>query len=283
MAGKIWTAQERQTREPVDRLSALPPQHFTRRVEQAIEDGEFTLVFQPQADVRTGQITGCEALSRWQLPDGTRLPPAMFISKAEDGEAIFRIGDWSLRKACQQMADWKGAFQVELTVSVNLSARQLTQPGLIMKIADILAETGLPARQLILELTETSLLDHDPVVTKTLTALCGLGVGLELDDFGTGYASLALLTKLPLTALKIDKSFVQHMPGSRQSAIIVQYVIRLAHDLNLCVVAEGVETSEQRLYLHAYGCDRMQGYWLAPPLAPERLSEMFHPRNHCNQ
>lgn len=252
--------------------AALSPSRFTETVKHALAAGEFTLAFQPQADVRTGRIIGCEALSRWQQADGTCQRPDLFIREAEDGDAILAIGEWALRTACQQMADWHAQDLIDFPISVNLSARQLAEPGLTRQIVGILNETALPASCLTLELTETSLLDDDPAVVETLLALRALGIGLELDDFGTGYASLALLTRLPLTGLKIDKRFIQAMTADRTAAVIVQSIIALAHNLALVAVAEGVETSEQHLFLQAYGCDRLQGYWLARPLTADHLA-----------
>ncbi|WP_148219399.1 putative bifunctional diguanylate cyclase/phosphodiesterase [Azospirillum sp. B510] len=251
---------------------------FAERVRDAIDRRELSLVFQPQADVVTNRLTGFEALSRWRLSDGTMLPPDVFVPMAEQGTAIHLLGDWTLRSACAAAAGWLRAGYPDLPVSVNLSARQLDDPELVRSVLGILADTGLPAANLKLELTETCLFNQSADTRETLLQLRGAGIRLVLDDFGTGWSSLATLRRVPVEALKIDKQFVQAMVDDRGAAIIVQAVVALAHALELGVVAEGVETAEQRLYLQAYRCDTLQGYWLSHPVSADGVAEFLAER-----
>lgn len=252
---------------------------FVERVRDAIDRQELSLVFQPQADVFTNRLTGFEALSRWRLSDGTMLPPDVFVPMAEQGEAIHLLGEWTLRAACTAAAGWLRAGIVDVPVSVNLSARQLDDPGLVLKVLGILAETGLPAANLKLELTETAMFSQGADAREALLQLRGAGIRMVLDDFGTGWSSLATLRRVPVEALKIDKQFVQAMVEDRDAAAIVQAVVALAHALDLGVVAEGVETAEQRLYLQAYRCDTLQGYWLSRPLTADGVAAFLSERN----
>lgn len=252
---------------------------FAARVRDAIDRQELSLVFQPQADVVTNRLTGFEALSRWRLSDGTMLPPDVFVPMAEQGEAIHLLGEWTLRTACVAATGWLRAGYPDIPVSVNLSARQLDDPGLVLKVLGILAETGLPAANLKLELTETSMFSQTAEAREALLRLRGAGIRLVLDDFGTGWSSLATLRRVPVEALKIDKQFVQAMVEDRDAAAIVQAVVALAHALELGVVAEGVETPEQRLYLQAYRCDVLQGYWLSRPLTADGVDDFLAERS----
>ena len=242
------------------------PGTFSDRVRDAIRHGELRLAFQPQADAQSGRLTGFEALSRWRLDDGTVIPPDVFIPMAETGDAIHILGEWTVRRACETAAGWMHGGIADVPVAVNLSARQLEDPGFARTVLGILAETGLPAANLKLELTETALLEHSDSSREVLTRLRGAGVRLVLDDFGTGYSSLSLLRRVPVEALKIDKHFTQAMVQDRDAAAIVRAIIDLAHALGMQVIAEGVETDDQLLYLRAYRCDRIQGYLLAKPL-----------------
>ncbi|CAO3413513.1 EAL domain-containing protein [Azospirillum endophyticum] len=252
---------------------------FVERVRDAIDRQELSLVFQPQADVATNRLTGFEALSRWRLSDGTMLPPDVFVPMAEQGDAIHLLGEWTLRTACAVAAGWLRAGYLDIPVSVNLSARQLDDPGLVLKVLGILTETGLPAANLKLELTETSMFSQTADAREALLQLRGAGIRLVLDDFGTGWSSLATLRRVPVEALKIDKQFVQAMVEDRDAAAIVQAVVALAHALDLGVVAEGVETPEQRLYLQAYRCDVLQGYWLSRPLTTDGVNDFLAERS----
>ena len=254
------------------------PATFSDRIREAIDRNELRLAYQPQADVRTGRLTGFEALSRWRLDDGTVIPPDVFIPMAETSDAINVLGEWVLRRACETAARWMREGIADLPVAVNLSARQLDDPGLARMVLGILAETGLPAANLKLELTETALFEHTDSSREVLMQLRGAGVRLVLDDFGTGYSSLALLRRVPVEALKIDKHFTQAMVDDRDAAAIVHAIIDLAHALDMQVIAEGVETNDQLLFLRAYRCDRIQGYLLAKPLAESDVATFIQQR-----
>ena len=254
------------------------PTTFSDRIREAIDRNELRLAYQPQADVHTGRLTGFEALSRWRLDDGTVIPPDVFIPMAETSDAINVLGEWVLRRACETAARWMREGIADLPVAVNLSARQLDDPGLARMVLGILAETGLPAANLKLELTETALFEHTDSSREVLMQLRGAGVRLVLDDFGTGYSSLALLRRVPVEALKIDKHFTQAMVDDRDAAAIVHAIIDLAHALDMQVIAEGVETNDQLLFLRAYRCDRIQGYLLAKPLPEDEIPTFIQQR-----
>ena len=251
------------------------PTTFSDRIREAIDRNELRLAYQPQADVHTGRLTGFEALSRWRLDDGTVIPPDVFIPMAETSDAINVLGEWVLRRACETAARWMREGIADLPVAVNLSARQLDDPGLARMVLGILAETGLPAANLKLELTETALFEHTDSSREVLMQLRGAGVRLVLDDFGTGYSSLALLRRVPVEALKIDKHFTQAMVQDRDAAAIVRAIIDLAHALGMQAIAEGVETNDELLFLRAYRCDRIQGYLLAKPLDTEQVPDFI--------
>ncbi|MBP2299455.1 EAL domain-containing protein [Azospirillum picis] len=248
---------------------------FAERVRDAIDRQELFLVYQPQADVFTNRLTGFEALSRWRLSDGTMLPPDVFVPMAEQGKAIHLLGEWSLRTACAAAAEWQRTGMADVPVSVNLSARQLDDPGLVRMVLGVLADSGLPAANLKLELTETALFGQTQNAREALVQLRGAGVRLVLDDFGTGWSSLATLRRVPVESLKIDKQFVQAMVEDRDAAAIVQAVVAMAHALDLTAVAEGVETPEQRLFLQAYRCDTLQGFWLSRPLPTDGVPDFL--------
>ncbi|TWA82714.1 EAL domain-containing protein (putative c-di-GMP-specific phosphodiesterase class I) [Azospirillum brasilense] len=248
---------------------------FSDRVRDAIRHGELRLAFQPQADAQSGRLTGFEALSRWRLADGTVIPPDVFIPMAETSDAIHILGEWTVRRACETAAGWMQDGVADVPVAVNLSARQLEDPGFARTVLGILAETGLPAANLKLELTETALFEHSESSREVLTQLRGAGVRLVLDDFGTGYSSLSLLRRVPVEALKIDKHFTQAMVQDRDAAAIVRAIIDLAHALGMQAIAEGVETNDELLFLRAYRCDRIQGYLLAKPLDTEQVPDFI--------
>ena len=251
------------------------PGAFSDRITEAIARNELRLAYQAQADVHTGRLTGFEALSRWWLEDGTVIPPDVFIPMAETSDAIHRLGEWALRRACETAAGWMRDGLADVPVAVNLSARQLDDPGFARMVLGVLAETGLPAANLKLELTETVLFEHSGSSREVLTQLRGAGVRLVLDDFGTGYSSLSLLRRVPVEALKIDKHFTQSMVEDRDAAAIVHAIIALAHALGLQVIAEGVETNDQLLFLRAYRCDRIQGYLLSRPLPDAEVPDFI--------
>jgi EAL domain-containing protein (putative c-di-GMP-specific phosphodiesterase class I) len=234
---------------------------------KAVERGELFLEYQPKMELATGRIYGMEALVRWQHPTLGRIPPVKFIPLAEEIGEIAAIGHWVLLTACRQTQRWRQAGH-DLKVSVNLSALQFHQPDLLEAIAAALAEAGLPAHALELEITESTLVINPEQATRTLRSLRDLGIDISIDDFGTGYSSLGYLKAFPVTVLKIDRSFVDSLGGVRGDRTIVNAIIALAKSLELNVVAEGVENQEQMDILRELDCDAIQGYFLSRPLAP---------------
>ncbi|MGE5649281.1 MAG: EAL domain-containing protein [Bacillota bacterium] len=241
----------------------------------ALERGEFLLHYQPQLDLYTGNVVGMEALIRWQHPELGMVSPARFIGLAEELGLIVPIGEWVIRTACRQNRAWQLAGLPPLRVAVNLSARQFAQGGLAKSIAAILAETGLPAELLDIELTESVVMTDVDFAIGILCDLKKLGVHLSVDDFGTGYSSLSYLKRFPIDVLKIDQSFVRDITLNGDGAELVRSIISLAHGLRLQVIAEGVETEEQLAYLWRHGCDQMQGYYFSKPLATDAFEHLL--------
>ena len=238
---------------------------------RALQRQEFVLHYQPQVDARTGGIVAVEALVRWLHPLRGLVAPAHFIPLAEETGLIVPLGAWVLRAACRQARAWRAQGLPILRVAVNLSARQLGDERLVEKVDAALRDAGIEAPSLELEITE-SLVAKDPEqAVRLLRELCARGVRLMVDDFGTGYSSLAHLKRFPLDGLKIDRAFVKNLPADRRDASITRAVISMAHELGLCVVAEGVESAEQLAFLTAHGCDFLQGYHLGAPMPAERL------------
>ena len=233
----------------------------------AVEQGQFRVVYQPLVDMGDGGVSGVEALVRWHHPSRGVLGPATFIPLAETTGLIDAIGAHVLREACQQVATWRaevpGAEAMRL--SVNLSGHQLEDPHLVEAVVAVLAETGLPATSLVLEVTESLLVDQDETALASLNALRDLGVRLAIDDFGTGYSSLSYLHRLPVDILKIDKSFVDRLTADGDASL-VDAILSMAATLDLTTVAEGVEHEHQRAALAAQGCGTGQGYHFSPPV-----------------
>jgi len=243
---------------------------------KALSRGEFVLYYQPRVDVFSGHVLGMEALVRWALPSGEIVPPSEFIPVAEETGLIVPLGEWVLEEACRQTRLWTQEGLGELKVSVNLSPRQLDQPGLADKVKAVLARTKLPAGQLEVEVTESLFLKGFETARQSLSNLSEIGVTVALDDFGTGYSSLAYLKRLPITTLKIDKSFVDGLPDDKDDAAIVTSVVSIAANLNLDVVAEGVETVAQLEFLRGLNCcGGFQGYLFAKPLPPVEFASLL--------
>ena len=246
---------------------------------RAVERRELELHYQPQLDLATGEVCAVEALVRWRHPVRGLVPPNAFIPMAEETGLVLGIGEWVLNEACRQVAQWQREGLVDnvspLRVAVNISARQLQRPGLDDAVRRALSLSGLPAACLELEITESSVM-LDPLHARSvLESLRGLGVLLSIDDFGTGYSSLAYLKRLPLDRLKIDRSFIDGIPSDSDDAAIVETIIVMTHKLGLRVIAEGVETLEQRLQLVRQGCDEMQGFLLAQPVPAHELPALL--------
>jgi diguanylate cyclase (GGDEF)-like protein len=232
----------------------------------ALERQEFHLCYQPKVCVQTGLVLGAEALIRWDNPQRGLVSPVEFIPVAEDTGLIVPIGEWVLRRACADMRKWHAAGFEHVSVAVNLSARQFRHGELVSAVAKILADTGISPRQLELEITESLLMDDTEASQLALRALKALGTSIYLDDFGTGYSSLAYLKKFPLDGLKIDRSFINDLPGDTDGEAITSAILALSKALRLGVVAEGVETREQLNFLRDAGCQVVQGYLFSRPL-----------------
>jgi diguanylate cyclase (GGDEF)-like protein len=243
---------------------------------KAIERNELVLHYQPQVDTSTGKVIGAEALMRWQHPEQGLIPPFKFIPLAEEMGLISALGEWGLKEACSQMVELQ-SLGIELPkVSVNVSALQFNS-GLVERVAQIIAETGLNPRRLELELTEGIMMDGSESALNSLTALKALGVQLSIDDFGTGYSSLSYLSRFPLDELKIDRSFVIDFDKSENDASLIIAIIAMARSLGLDLVAEGVETHEQYQFLRRYGASVIQGFLFSKPLPFKELKSKLAP------
>ena len=248
----------------------------------AIERGEFLLKYQPQIDLRSGAVAGAEALLRWQHPELGLLSPERFVYMAEESTHIHEIGAWVLNTATAQCADWHRAGLGHLRVAVNLSARQLNGQPLIRLVEQALASSGLPPHCLELELTESLMMSNMELTLETLQVLHAMGVQIAIDDFGTGYSNFAYLRKLPVSCLKIDRQFIHDLSdtSARDTSIITQALISLAHNLNLRVTAEGVETEHQLHLLQQQGCDEIQGFIYGNALSPDDFENAMQVHNH---
>ena len=243
------------------------------QLRQAIADDELRAFYQPVVDLRTGLVTGVEALVRWLRPGPngpTLIAPDAFIPLAEECGAITELGEWMLATACRQGALWSSQG-LPLTVNVNVSGRELVDAGYAEAVLALLAEVGLPPRQLVLEVTESALEGSSEQAVQALTILRSFGVRVALDDFGTGYSSLSRLDRLPVDIVKIDRSFVMTLPPDTSRAPLVAAIIAMAGAMGLKVVAEGVEAAHQARLLESLGCDEGQGYWLGRPLAAHQV------------
>lgn len=238
----------------------------------AIQNNQLLLHYQPQIDLKSGEISGVEALVRWQHPEYGMISPAQFIPLAEETGFIVSIGKWVLETACFQAKKWQEKGIPPMPVSINVSPREFRQPSFIEQVKDTLTNSGLEARYLNLEITENIMTDvHHCKIT--LERLRELGVNVSVDDFGTGYSSLSYLNDFPLTHLKIDQAFVRELSNSNRA--IVKTIIGLATNLNLKVVAEGVETKEQASFLNSLACDNVQGYLYSKPLPYEQIEPLL--------
>jgi diguanylate cyclase (GGDEF)-like protein len=245
---------------------------------RALQNGELSLHYQPQIDVHSGRMTGFEVLTRWTCPELGAVSPAEFIAVAEDSGVIVPLGRWVLQTACRQAGAWhaQGLLDGIAHVAVNLSARQTNDPALMDDIVALLAECGLPAHLLELELTEGAMMENVDANLTLMQRIQDTGIHLSIDDFGTGYSSMSYLKRFPIDQLKIDRSFVSDVPGD--GAAIAIAIIALAHSLDLSVVAEGVENAQQMDFLREAGCDTMQGYYFSRPVPAPELEQMLRAR-----
>ena len=261
--------------KPAMNVRAVERQSIEESLRRALERQEFALQYQPIVDLRTGEITGAEALIRWTHPTRGPVPPAQFIPVAEDCGLILPIGNWVLREACKQAQAWTGASLPLVTMAVNISAMEFRDEHFLAGVFAILNETGLDPRFLELELTESVLMKRADSTESILKALRKRGVQVAVDDFGTGYSSLSYLRKFPIDALKIDQSFVRQITTAPDETTIVAAVISMGRSLKLRVVAEGVETEGELAFLQAHQCDEAQGYFFSRPLLADQFAELL--------
>jgi diguanylate cyclase (GGDEF)-like protein len=261
--------------KPAMNIRAVERQSIEADLRHALQRQEFTLHYQPKINLRTGAITGAEALIRWTHPTRGLIPPLQFIPIAEDSGLILPIGAWVLREACTQAQAWVDAGLAAMTLAVNVSAMELRNENFLENLFAILGETDLDPRLLELELTESILMKHPESAISILQSLREVGIQVAMDDFGTGYSSLSYLRKFPLDALKIDQSFVRQISAAGEDTAIITAVIGMAQSLNLRVIAEGVETREEVEFLRARHCDEAQGYYFSRPVPAEEFAKLL--------
>jgi EAL domain-containing protein (putative c-di-GMP-specific phosphodiesterase class I) len=256
---------------------ALRRLELENELRRAIEGGELRVHYQPKISLETGKIVGMEALARWDHPERGLIPPDEFIPLAEETDLIHPLGKWVLEESCRQAREWQVLYPhvADLVMSVNISTKQFQQPQLVDDLARILHETGLAARHLQLEITESVVTQDIELATRVLQELKDLGVQLGIDDFGKGYSFLTSLKEFPLDDLKIDRSFVEDIGKSAEDAAIAKLVIDLAHVVGMQAVGEGVETSDQLRQLQQMGCDFAQGYYFYRPLNTEVATNLL--------
>ncbi|MCH7868237.1 MAG: EAL domain-containing protein [Myxococcales bacterium] len=245
------------------------------KLREAVDHGSLHLVYQPKCDLRSGEVVGMEALLRWHEPNLGLIPPDEFIPLAEEIGCISKIGQWVLHEATRQNKAWQDRGLKPIPVAVNVSSRQFSDTNLLEVVKDILQETQLDPRFLELEITESAMLEDEDKTTRALEQIRELGIRISLDDFGTGFSSLSYLRRLPLDTLKIDRSFVMDLPDDPDANGIVEAIIAMAHVLKLLVIAEGVETQEQRDFLRSIECDEMQGYLFSKPVPPDEFTKFL--------
>jgi diguanylate cyclase (GGDEF)-like protein len=245
------------------------------RLREALDEGALHLVFQPRWHLATGTVVGMEALIRWRDRQLGSVPPSRFIPIAEETGLIISIGSWVLRSACTQILSWQSAGYEPVPVAVNVSARQFQSGNFVGNLQALLTESGLPARLLTLELTESVLMRNADASAEELRDLKALGVSIAIDDFGTGYSSLSYLKRFPIDHLKIDQSFIRGLPAKADDAEITSAIVAMAHRLNLRVIAEGVESEEQRTWLANQGCDEIQGFLVGKPVSADEAARFL--------
>ncbi|MGW0944277.1 putative bifunctional diguanylate cyclase/phosphodiesterase [Streptomyces sp. NPDC002623] len=275
--------------DPERNAHLMTRQALASTLRPAIERGEFRLDYQPLVGMSDGRLRGVEALVRWDHPRFGLLPPNRFVALAEEDGSIVPLGRWVLATACRQARRWQldNPDEPPLFVSVNVAVRQVWDSDLVTDVAEILAETGLAPHLLQLELTESAVMGSAGRPLQALQALSDMGVGIAIDDFGTGYSNLAYLSRLPVSVLKLDGSFVrgfqyegQGSPPNPADQVVVEAMIDLAHRLGLTVTAECVETSAQATRLRSIGCDTGQGWLYSRPVSPDRISELLGTESH---
>lgn len=249
---------------------------------KGLQNDEFLLHYQPKVNVESGEITGCEALVRWQHPKRGMIPPNVFIPVAEETGLIRQLGEWVMRTACAQQKSWQLSNLADIAVAVNISGRQFISQRLIAEVQRIIEETDIDAKYLELELTESIIMENVEENIEILEQLHDMGVKLSIDDFGTGYSSMAYLKRFPIDKLKIDQSFVRDIATDPDDAAIVNATTALGHNLHMEVIAEGVETKQQLQFLKDSGCDEIQGYFFSRPLPADEFEELLKQRRNLH-
>jgi len=250
-----------------------------RDLRHALERDEFVVYYQPQINVHTRQIVCAEALVRWDHPEKGRISPYIFIPIAEATGLIQGIGEWVLEKSCEQLKNWHKLGLDSIRIAVNLSARQFNQANLGQWLTDLFQRHQIDPSQIELELTESTLVDDIPRSIEQLNQLKSVGIKVAIDDFGTGYSSLSYLQQFPFDILKIDQCFIRKIDQNPKNAAIAQAIITMAHQLNLRVVAEGVETTEELIFVHENNCDEIQGYFFSEPITSEKFTQLLQTEN----
>ena len=265
-------------------LNASVHEHLSlkARLANAIQAGQLFVSYQPKVDLRSGRVVGAEALVRWSDPEDGIVGPDKFIPIAEETGLIIPLGEWVLNKACETLCELQDNGVRGFTISVNLSTRQLRDKSFVARLSALLARYELDPGALELEVTESQLMDNPDEAMKVLAQLKQLGVRLSIDDFGTGYSSLSHLQKFPVDFIKIDRTFLREVGLVERDTVIAKAIISLGHTLNLIVIAEGVETSEQLSFLREHDCDQMQGYYFSPALTKEMLHQKISSRMHMH-
>ncbi|ROO24424.1 putative bifunctional diguanylate cyclase/phosphodiesterase, partial [Salinisphaera orenii] len=246
------------------------------QLRRALDHDELSLAYQAKISLASDQIIGAEALLRWQSPELGEVTPSRFLPLAEELGLILPIGRWVLETACAQNMAWQREGMNALRMAVNLSPAQFADPELVSHLRTVLADTGMPAHLLELEITETAVMRDVRSALARLTEIKALGVVIAIDDFGTGYSSLTQLRRLPVDTLKIDRSFVRDLSRNTDDQSIARAIITMGRNLSLNVIAEGVETEDQRDFLRSQACDDMQGYYFSPPVDQAAFADLVH-------
>jgi diguanylate cyclase (GGDEF)-like protein/PAS domain S-box-containing protein len=244
-------------------------------IHKALDNNEFSLVYQPQVNLRSGEIVGIEALLRWNHPEHGTVPPSEFIGFAEESGLIVDIGNWVIKSACKELSRWRKAGLPEIRVSINISTRQLMEKDVVTNIIEIMKSYDIPGSSIELEITENAIMDDMESVIHKLQELSNHGITVAIDDFGTGYSSLSYLHKLPIQTLKIDRTFLKESHINKGDNTIINTIVAMAKALNLNVIAEGVETQRQLEYLREIDCKEAQGFLFGKPLPPEAISQLL--------
>jgi diguanylate cyclase (GGDEF)-like protein len=256
-------------------LRAVERQSMESELRRALANNEFLLQYQPKVNLDTGNITGVEALIRWQQPHRGLVPPSEFVPIAEDCGLIIPIGRWVMREACTQARAWQDAGLPHLRMAVNVCALEFREKGFVANVRTILSDTGLRPQYLVLELTERVLMENAESTAVLLEELKTMGVHLAVDDFGTGYSSLSYLRQFPIDVLKIDQSFIQKITSNLNDSTIIAAIIAMGRNLKHIVIAEGIETLEQVAYLQSQHCEEGQGFLLSPPVGAAQFGHLL--------